>query len=77
MLAEGLEVAVEVGDVLVVGVSIVDAEATTHVDAADGVFAALEELGELVYTVTQGHEVYHIQYLRTDVEVHALEVDVG
>ena len=77
MLAEGIEIGVEVGDVLVVGVTVVDAEATTHVDAADGVLAALEELGELVDTVAQGHEVDHIQDLRADVEVHALEVDVG
>ena len=77
VLAEHLEVAVEVGDVLVVGVPVVDAEASAHVDAADGVLAAFEELGELIYTVTQCHEVYHVEYLRPDVEVYALEVDVG
>ena len=77
VLTEGVEVAVEVGDVLVVGVTIVDAETSTHVDAADGVLATLEEFGEFVHTVAQGHEVNHIQYLRTNVEVHALEIDVG
>lgn len=63
VLAEHLEVGVEVGDVLVVGVTVVDTQASTYVDAADGVLAALEELGELVHTVAQGHEVNHVENL--------------
>ena len=77
VFAEGLEVGVEVGDGLVVGVTVVDAQATTDVDATDGVLATLEEFGEHVHTVAQSHEVTHVQYLRADVEMHALEVDVG
>ena len=77
VLAEYLEVAVEVGDVLMVGVTVVYTQAATYVDAEDGVFAALEEFGELVHAVAQGHEVNHVEYLRTDVEVYAYKLDVG
>ena len=74
VLAEHFEVAVEIGYIFVVGMFVIDTETSSYIDAADGVAAAFEELGKLVHTVTEGHEVYHIHYLRTDMTWRDMQV---
>ena len=72
----GFKIAFEVGYRLTVGMPVVNAETTAHVDVPDTYPAGFELIQQLVDTVAQSHKIAHIQYLRTDVEVQSDELDV-
>ncbi len=76
MAVVSLEVAFEVGYRLTVGVTVVNAESAPHIDVLDADMASFQLILQFVDAVTQSHEIAHIQYLGTDVEMQSDESQV-
>ena len=74
--ASGGDGAFEVGYRLTVGVTVVNAESAPHIDVLDADMASFQLILQFVDAVTQSHEIAHIQYLGTDVEMQSDESQV-
>ena len=65
----GVEVGLEVGNGHTVGVNVVDAESSTHVNVLNVYVVALQLVLYFVNSVAQCHKVAHVKYLRAYVKV--------
>ena len=72
----GFEIAFEIGYRLTVGMSVINAESTAHINVFDTYLTGFKFVQQFVDTITQSHKIAHIQYLRTDMEMQSDELDV-
>ena len=70
------EITLEIRNRLTVGVIIINAQSTTYIDMFHKYLTRLKPVLQLVHTIAKGYEVSHIQYLRTDMEMQADEIDI-
>ncbi len=68
-LGVGVEVSLEIGNADAVGMLIVNAQSTAHIDVFNTDAMTFQLTLQVVDAVTESFEVTHVEYLATDVEV--------
>ena len=71
MLSISRKIVFEIRYRLTVGMLIINAQSATYVDVLDTDAACLQLILQFIHTIAKSHEITHIQYLRTDVEVQS------
>ena len=73
---EGLEIGLEIRNRQMVGMLVIDAEPSAYVQVANRQPQPLQADGKIIDPVAKGHEIGHVQDLRSDVEMQAAVLHV-